>query len=114
VQVYALVELGDQEAIDVYLRREDALAALAECVRDEPDASCSRVVEAMEPVPRRELVKLTEELFQAYLNTERTLTRDLNALERMRLIRRVKGGWLSEREQILAFMPLRRVEEIPR
>ena len=36
MQVYALVELGDQEAIDVYLRREDAFAALADCVRDEP------------------------------------------------------------------------------
>jgi hypothetical protein len=36
VQVYALVELGDQEAIDVFIRREDAFAALRDCLRDEP------------------------------------------------------------------------------
>jgi hypothetical protein len=37
VRVYALVELGDEEAIDVYLRREDPFAALADCIQDEPD-----------------------------------------------------------------------------
>jgi hypothetical protein len=37
VQVYALVELGDQEAIDVFIRREDTFAALRDCLRDEPE-----------------------------------------------------------------------------
>jgi hypothetical protein len=37
VRAYALVEDGDREAIDVFLRREDAVAALEGCVRDEPD-----------------------------------------------------------------------------
>jgi hypothetical protein len=37
VRAYALVELGDPEAIDVFLRREDAFAALEDAVGDEPD-----------------------------------------------------------------------------
>jgi hypothetical protein len=32
VQVYALVELGDSEAIDIFLRLEDAEVALADCL----------------------------------------------------------------------------------
>jgi hypothetical protein len=37
VKAYALVETGGTEAIDAFLRREDADAALAGCLRDEPD-----------------------------------------------------------------------------
>jgi hypothetical protein len=37
MRAYALIELGDQEAIDLFLREEDAERALAECLRDEPD-----------------------------------------------------------------------------
>jgi hypothetical protein len=33
---YALVELGDSEAIDVFVRKEDALQALEDAVMDEP------------------------------------------------------------------------------
>ncbi len=33
---YALVELGDSEAIDLFLREEDAERALGDAVRDEP------------------------------------------------------------------------------
>jgi Fic family protein len=62
------------------------------------------------PVPRRDLVRMTPELFEAYLGTERTLSRDLNALERLGLIRRTRAGWIPEREQIMAFQPLRRVD----
>jgi hypothetical protein len=36
VQAFALVELGDNEAIDVFLRREDAYDALNEVLADEP------------------------------------------------------------------------------
>jgi len=35
--LYALVEAGDPEAIDVFLRPEDAQRALQDCLRDEPD-----------------------------------------------------------------------------
>ena len=33
---WALVERGDPEAIDLFLAREDAEQALADCLRDEP------------------------------------------------------------------------------
>jgi hypothetical protein len=36
VRAYALVDLGDFEAIDVFLREEDAERALEECLLDEP------------------------------------------------------------------------------
>jgi Fic family protein len=62
------------------------------------------------PLPRRELVKMTPELFDAYQGTERTLSRDLNALDAMGLIGRVRGGWVPLREQIIGFQPVRRVE----
>ena len=54
---------------------------------------------------------MTPELIQAYQGTERTLSRDLNSLVSMRLIRRVRGSYVPAREQILAFQPVRRVEE---
>jgi len=37
MRLYALVETGDPEAIDVFIRPEDAQRALEECLRDEPD-----------------------------------------------------------------------------
>ncbi len=61
------------------------------------------------PLPRRELVRMTPELFEAYLGTERTLSRDLNALEALGLIGRSRRGWEPLREQIMGFRPLRRV-----
>jgi Fic family protein len=65
-----------------------------------------------EPVPRRELVKMTPELAVAYAGTERTLSRDLNALVGLGLIRRVRGGYEPAREQILGFLPVRRLPEV--
>jgi hypothetical protein len=37
MRLYALVEAGDPEAIDVYLFEQDARRALEDCLRDEPD-----------------------------------------------------------------------------
>ena len=37
MRAFALAEIGRNEAIDVYLRREDAWAALEEILNDEPD-----------------------------------------------------------------------------
>jgi hypothetical protein len=37
MRAYALVELGDSEAIDLFLREEDARRALERIIRDEPD-----------------------------------------------------------------------------
>jgi hypothetical protein len=36
MRLYALVEAGDPEAIDVYLCEQDAQRALEDCLRDEP------------------------------------------------------------------------------
>jgi hypothetical protein len=37
MHLYALVEAGDAEAIDVYLSEDDAQRALEECLKDEPE-----------------------------------------------------------------------------
>jgi hypothetical protein len=37
MRVYALVEIGDPEAIDLFLRSGDAFLALEAALRDEPD-----------------------------------------------------------------------------
>jgi hypothetical protein len=37
VRLYALVEAGDPEAVDVYLCEQDAQRALEDCLRDEPE-----------------------------------------------------------------------------
>jgi len=37
--------------------------------------------------------------------TERTLARDLNKLEKMRLVIKEKGGYISNREIMLRFLP---------
>jgi hypothetical protein len=37
VRAYALVEVGDHQAVDVFVRREDAFAALQDAIKDEPD-----------------------------------------------------------------------------
>jgi hypothetical protein len=36
MRLYALVEAGDPEAIDVFLAEADAQRALEDCLRDEP------------------------------------------------------------------------------
>jgi hypothetical protein len=37
MRLYALVEAGDTEASDVFIRPEDAQRALQDCLHDEPD-----------------------------------------------------------------------------
>jgi Fic family protein len=61
------------------------------------------------PVPRREIPRMTIELFEAYRGTERMLSRDLNTLVTMGLIRRVPKGYVPKQEVILGFQPVRRV-----
>jgi hypothetical protein len=48
VRAWALVELGDQEAIDVFVRKEDALKALEDAVNDEPEWNGSLFVAPIE------------------------------------------------------------------
>jgi hypothetical protein len=49
MRLYALVEAGDPEAIDVYLCEEDAQRALEDCLRDEPEWRGQLRVEEIEP-----------------------------------------------------------------
>lgn len=48
MRLYALVEAGDPEAIDVYLCEQDAQRALEDCLRDEPSWRDSLRVETSE------------------------------------------------------------------
>jgi hypothetical protein len=48
VRAYALVELGDAEAIDLFLREEDAQAPLEDVLGDEPDWAGLLYVAAIE------------------------------------------------------------------
>lgn len=58
------------------------------------------------PASRGKIRILSERLAEAYANkTDKTLTRDLNALLQMGLIRRVGDGYLVSRERISAFLP---------
>jgi Fic family protein len=60
-------------------------------------------------VPRPKLTTLTPELAAAYAGkTSKTLSRDLNALKKMGLVVRVRGGFEPNRNAILAFLPLRK------
>lgn len=61
-----------------------------------------------EPVSRRDLTGLSPALARAYAGTtDKTVSRDLNALEEMHLIRRTPEGFVAQREFILAFLPVR-------
>ena len=48
MRAWALNELGDSEAIDLFLQEEEAERALAECCRDEPDWKATLSVEPVE------------------------------------------------------------------
>jgi Fic family protein len=69
----------------------------------------SAVRESGEPVPRHEMpLALTAKLAAAYATkTEKTLTRDLNAIEKLGLLRRQGKGWVPADEQIRRLQPPR-------
>jgi hypothetical protein len=48
VRAYALVEIGDSEAIDLFLHEEDARTALEDALRDEPGWAGTLNVEPIE------------------------------------------------------------------
>jgi len=61
---------------------------------------------SLTPVPRNQLRRLSPALAEAYAHkTERTLSRDLNTLERMDLIWRSERGWWPNSDSVLGFMP---------
>lgn len=64
------------------------------------------LAEEPEPVPRARVTKLTAELAEMYAGrTPKTLSRDLNELERRGLIRKEGKEVVSNRELMFAFLP---------
>jgi Fic family protein len=60
-----------------------------------------------EPLPRAQLQRLSQGLFEMYHGkTDKTLTRDINAVVSMGLVRREAGGYLSNKRVIEAFLPV--------
>jgi Fic family protein len=60
------------------------------------------------PVPKNDLPRLSPGLAVAYsTKTDKTLSRDLNALETLDLLVRDPSGYRARKERILAFLPLR-------
>ena len=65
-----------------------------------------RLGEEHDPVPTAKIRRLSPELAETYAGkTVKTLTRDLNALEAMHLIRRDGGGWRANLDIVVAFLP---------
>jgi len=61
---------------------------------------------SLTPIPRNQMRRLSPALAEAYARkTERTLSRDLNTLERMDLIWRSEHGWWPNSDSVLGFMP---------
>jgi Fic family protein len=60
----------------------------------------------LRPIPKEEIRRLSPALAEAYAHkTERTLTRDLNALEQEELILHRQEGWVPNSDSVLAFAP---------
>lgn len=58
------------------------------------------------PVPRSQLRRMSPELMEMYVGrTDKTLTRDLNALQHLDLIRRMRPGYVPRNELILGLRP---------
>jgi len=60
---------------------------------------------------KSEIPRLSPELATAYVDkTAKTVSRDINALIEMGLIRRVRGGYIAGKDEVLAFLPIRKPE----
>jgi Fic family protein len=58
------------------------------------------------PVPRAQLRRMSPELAEMYADkTDKTLTRDLNAILRLDLIRRTRPGYVPRNEAVLGLIP---------
>ena len=58
------------------------------------------------PIPRREIRRLTPDLAERYYGkTDATITRDLNVLAGMGLVKRTKEGAMANTNLLLAFLP---------
>lgn len=62
-----------------------------------------------QPSRKSEISRLTPELAAAYASkTDKTVSRDINALQDMGLIKRMRGGYVAKKDEILAFLPIRK------
>ncbi len=60
-----------------------------------------------DPVPRGSIRALTPRLAEAYMNrTNKTITRDINSLMEMGLIRQTEEGIATNKERVLSFLPM--------
>ena len=60
-------------------------------------------------INRNDVFLLTPELAAEYSDkTAKTVSRDLNALVEKKLIKRVRGGYMPAKEEVRAFLPVRR------
>jgi hypothetical protein len=78
VRAYALVEHGDTEAVDVFLRLEDAEAALADCLVDEPEWKDVLRVVPIESRPAGRFAELLSEAstsLSAFIRKRPTISR---------------------------------------
>ena len=64
-----------------------------------------------EPILPSKIRRLTPQLAELYAGKhQKTVTRDLNALEEMGLVKKEELGYRAKREVILAFLPVRRMQ----
>ena len=89
-----------------------------EFFRDLPEGSVARRQRRLvldlsikkEPIPKSKLSTLSAKVQEVYRKTtDKTLSRDINKLRGNKLIREVEGGYIANKELILAFLPPRRV-----
>jgi Fic family protein len=79
--------------------------------RDKDTPACSRQKHLVLDMPdavtaKRDLTLVSPRVASEYAGKgEKTLTRDLNALLKMQLIRKIRKGFIPNRDRILAFLP---------
>lgn len=67
-----------------------------------------------EPVPLRKIPEISARIAKAYAGkTTKTLSRDLNALKDMELIRLESNGYVANKQIIFAFLPVTRANSSP-
>jgi Fic family protein len=82
--------MAKQPTTDTSRRREEVAMAL----------------DRMSPTPSNQVPLLTPSIARMYApKGDRTVVRDLNALRTLRLARKVPGGWVSNKDMVLAFRP---------
>src|SRR5207237_9999988 len=72
------------------------------------------ISDAKRPVTKTAIPRLTHDLAaETAQKTPKTISRDLNALLDMKLIRRDRAGYVPDKSEILAFLPARRRATMP-